>query len=110
MVFPHSTNRRQGRKPLIIMRKVLYTDGSEFELTGKQTFEQIYKLIGSECDCIDVVRMRDGVHVMLVDDNGLLKDLPINQKATAIYSDICRGRNMTPIVGNVVIVPDEDYE
>jgi hypothetical protein len=56
------------------------------EITG-ETIEQqngsIYSLIGCDCDCFATVRLGEDA-VMLVDDEGLLKGLPVNAMAIMI--------------------------
>lgn len=44
--------------------------------------QEIYSLIG--CDCIDVVILGSGER-MVVDDEGVRKDLPPNLKASELY-------------------------
>jgi hypothetical protein len=56
------------------------------------------------------VSLKDGVHVMIVDDVGHRKDLPINNKATYLYWEKCVRPVFHVIRGDVLIVPDEDYE
>ncbi|MNW08180.1 hypothetical protein D3C71_2049180 [compost metagenome] len=62
-------------------------------------------MIGAEA--LDTVSLADRVHVMLVDDEGILKGLPVNPVATRLYQD-ARGIPHQ-IRGDVVIVPDSDY-
>lgn len=56
------------------------------EITG-ETIEQqndsIYSLIGCDCDCFATVRLGNDA-MMLVDDDGLLKSLPVNAMASMI--------------------------
>lgn len=59
-------------------------------------------------DTLDTVNLRDG-KVMLVDDIGLKKGLPVNAKATEIYHGICRPGTTHQIVGDVVIALDADF-
>jgi hypothetical protein len=89
------------------MRKIIRTDGTETDLETRQSIDQIEKLISA--DTLDTVTLRDRVHVMLVDDQGHQKQLPPNQKATDHYWERCGGPNDHYIVGDVVIVPDEDF-
>jgi Domain of unknown function (DUF3846) len=62
------------------------------------TLEELYELIG--CDVIDIVGIADG-QKMVVDDEGHLKRLPPNLRATAFYQQ-GRGTGWA-IVGNVVL-------
>ena len=90
------------------MREIIRVNGVRIPLEArKYSFEEIYKLIG--CDCVDLVHLADRVHVMVVDDNGLLFHKPVNREATLLYWEKCGGPTPTPIVGDVVIVPESDY-
>lgn len=53
-------------------------NGKDFQL------EEMYELVG--CDTIDMVELADG-RWMVVDDDGRLKKLPVNQKASELYSN-----------------------
>lgn len=56
------------------------------EITGEtieQQNESIYKLIGCDCNCFATVRIGADAMV-LVDDEGLLKSLPVNAMASMI--------------------------
>ena len=67
---------------------------------------EVAVLIGA--DTLDAVLLRDG-RVMLVDDAGYDKELPVNLEATAIYHAICVPDADWSILGDVVIVYDADY-
>lgn len=60
----------------------------------------------------DIVHFRkptsEGYNIMIVDDEGLLKDYPVNWKATLLYR-LYRGQSDTPIVGDVLLAkfPEE---
>ena len=88
-------------------RKLIRSDGSE-EILEKVDIEQIRQLIGA--DSLDTVNLRDRFgHVMLVDDLGHHKNLPVNMKGTALYLTVCRPETKHVIRGPVVIVPDGDF-
>jgi hypothetical protein len=88
-------------------RKLIRHDGTEID-TGRLTIGDVEKLIGAEL--LDTVNLRDAHgHVMLVDDLGHRKGLPINMKATALYLTVCRPETKHQIRGDVVIVPDGDF-
>lgn len=72
----------------------------------RNPFKEINALIG--CDVTDTVNLRDG-RIMLVDDLGHQKELPVNPKATAMYHAVCRPGTTHEIVGDVVIAVDEDF-
>lgn len=86
-------------------RKLIRADGAETELHGPHALQDVRQMIGAEA--LDTVNLADRVHVMLVDDEGILKNLPVNPKATRLYQD-ARGVPHQ-IRGDVVIVPDSDY-
>lgn len=89
------------------MRKVIRTNGTEELIVGIQSMDVLRLLICAEA--LDIVSLRDGVHVMLVDDLGYSKNLPVNAKATELYLQKCIPGTTHRIVGDVVIVPDEDF-
>lgn len=90
------------------IRKLIRADGTEISFGAPLTLRQIHaKLSASE---LDTVRLTDGVHVMLVDDLSHMKGLPVNEAATQLYWEKCGGPVDHVIVGDVVIVPDRDFE
>jgi hypothetical protein len=89
------------------MRKLLRADGQERELHGPLSMRQIRELMGAVG--LDTVMLADRVHVMLVDDLGHMKNLPINEEATKLYWEKC-GRPVDHVIrGDAVVVPDEDF-
>lgn len=108
------------------MRKLIRTDGTEQELPGPLPMDELKRLIGAES--IDSVNLRHlgwPLQVMLVDDHGHVTvpvetaaslelvsvghRKPVNAKATALYLANCIPGTTHKIVGDVVIVPDEDF-
>lgn len=88
------------------MRKLLRTDGSVMLIGGPQTSEQIKALI--RCESVDSRMLDDRVHVLIFDDVGALKDLPINAAATRLYH--AAGYSLQQYIhGHAVIVPDADF-
>jgi hypothetical protein len=88
-------------------RKLIRHDGTEIE-TGRLSLDDVHALIGA--DYLDTVNLRDQHgHVMLVDDLGHRKELPVNMKATALYLTVCVPETRHQIRGDVVIVPDGDF-
>ncbi len=87
------------------IRKLIRADGAETELHGPHAIQDVCLMIGA--DALDTVRLADRVHVMLVDDDGISKGLPVNPAATRLYQD-ARGVPHQ-IRGDVVVVPDSDY-
>lgn len=90
------------------MRKLIRCDGTERQIDAKVPIMKACEMI--RADFIDTVSLKDGVHVMIVDDVGHRKDLPVNRKATDLYWEKC-GRPVDHVIrGDVLIVPDGDYE
>ena len=87
------------------IRMLIRADGTETELHGPHALQDVRQMIGA--DCLDTVSLADRVHVMLLDDSGVSKGLPVNPRATRLYQD-ARGVPYQ-IRGDVVIVPDTDY-
>jgi hypothetical protein len=86
-------------------RKLVRADGAETELHGPHALQDVRQMIGA--DTLNTVSLADRVHVMLVDDEGVQKNLPVNPAATRLYQE-ARGIPYQ-IRGDVVIVPDSDY-
>ena len=89
------------------MRKLIRANGEERELHGPLDTKQITELIGASV--LDTVLLVDRVHVMLLDDLGYHKELPVNAKATVLYLKKCKPGTTHVIRGDVVVVPDEDF-
>lgn len=92
------------------IRKLIRADGTETELHGPHSIQDVQTMIGA--DTLDTVMLRslgDPLHVMLVDDTGMIDGKPVNVRATALYHAQCRPGNPYQIHGDVVIVPDGDY-
>jgi hypothetical protein len=92
-------------------RRFIPVVGEERPLTEAEIGDipALIKLIG--CETIDVVilpHLGDPMIVMLVDDEGMIRDLPINKVATALYRQ-SRPDSIYAIHGNVVMCPDLDF-
>lgn len=87
-------------------RRLIRTDGSTLDFDGPRSHAEIRVLLG--CDSVDTVRLQNG-HVMIVDDVGFYKDLPVNAIATELYLARCVPGHDWQIRGDVVIVPDADF-
>lgn len=87
-------------------RRLLRSDGTTLDLDRAVSMDEIHLLIGTEiCDSV----MLDGTHVMVLDDLGHPKELPVNEAATALYLERCLPGTDWQIRGHVVIVPDSDF-
>lgn len=92
------------------MRKLIRTDGSETDLPQPVTNAQVRSLISAQA--LDTVMLRHlgwPQHVMLVDDLGHDRGLPVNEKATQLYAANCRPGTTHQIRGDVVVAPDGDF-
>ncbi len=76
--------------------------------TGRKLIPEIEKEIGASC--LDSVNLRDG-RMMMVDDNGIAKGLPVNPLATALYQTIypLAKKAGATIHGDVEIAWDKDF-
>lgn len=90
------------------MRKLIRHDGTTVDFDRPLTMRDIETLIG--CAICDSVVLADGVHVMCLDDWAALRELPVNHEASRLYWEKCGGPVDWVISGNVVIVPDADFE
>lgn len=114
------------------MRRLLKCDGTSIDLPDRLTVAQIHQLVGNDnCDHVTLWNMGDKpLHVMFVDGDGWEAEaverrdrddvlhielratrarLPVNDAATHLYH-AAGYRKGHQIVGDAVIVPDDDYE
>lgn len=89
-----------------VIRKVIRVDGTVTELTGPISIREAQRLINA--DAIDTVLLRDRIHVMLVDDTGMIDGLPVNAEATRLYQERAP-YSPHSIHGDVVVLPDSDF-
>jgi len=93
-----------------MMRKLIRADGSTMALPDGRPMEWLRTLI--KADTLDTVNLRhlgQPAHVMLLDDAGHAKGLPVNAEATKLYLANCRPGTTHQIRGDVVVVPDMDF-
>lgn len=93
-------------KPVQPRRQILYSDGRIATLPGPISIEKARELIGAES--LGTVALKGGVNVMLIDDDGIFKELPYNYAATLLYHAKC-GNTEGTIHGDAIVVPDSDY-
>lgn len=89
------------------IRKLIRAHGAETELHGPHALQDIRQMISA--DTLGTILLADRKHVMLVDDDGHQKRLPVNAEATRLYHETCVPGTTWQIVGDVVVVPDSDY-
>lgn len=113
-----------------MMRRLIRTDGTVQDFDQPVSMQEIHRLIGAAtADTVMLRHMGSPLHVMIVDDNGYetrsevyqepgrfvemlvpvraLK--PINAEATRLYHANCAPGTTHQIVGDVFVVPDEDF-
>lgn len=92
------------------MRTLYRTDGTTLDLPAGRSIEDHRKMI--KADTLDTVCLRHmghPLHVMLLDDNGHGKSLPVNAEATKLYLANCKPGTTHTIRGDVIVVPDSDF-
>ncbi len=89
------------------LRLVIRANGTIEVLDKKLAISEVRATI--KASTLDTVLLADRRHVMLVDDNGHFKELPVNEQATALYLDRCFPGTLHQIRGDVVVVPDSDF-
>ena len=89
-----ATLMRVGEKPKTIEPK----NGSDFQL------EEVWDLIGGYVQVISLY----ADYIMLVDEDGLLKQLPLNSEATAWVERHCDYPHM--IVGTALVCKSEQFK
>lgn len=93
--------------------RIIRVSGEEKTINKQPTLDDVYEAVDSGKDGIDSIILTRGENtlpstVMLVDDCGMLKQKPINEKATNIvrqyYPEIRH-----KIFGDVVLANDNDF-
>src|SRR5262245_54888766 len=96
------------------MATILRANGEMEDLPGPLSLEQMQKAVGGYIEFVTLRIVGRERHIMIVNEEGLLKDLPVNPQATALYVEATRGAAVTPIVGDVILAtlrnPGEDNE
>lgn len=94
------------------IRKRINADGTEQELPVVLPMSAIaVELRATALDHVNLHHMGQPLHVLIVDDHGASKRLPINPGATALYRDNCRpeARTRAFIYGDAFLCPDSDF-
>ena len=72
------------------------------------TLSDAQKFVGGY---VEVVKVRDGI--LIIDEEGKLKDKPVNEAATKMYTDYLKNRgyiekhNPDSIVGDAIYIPNK---
>jgi hypothetical protein len=91
-------------------RRIIRADGSVEQLDERLTMAEIRRRLGAQT--LDTVQLRHlgrPVVVMIVDDSGHQKGLPLNAQATDLYLANCQPGTTHMIRGDVAVVPDSDF-
>jgi len=82
------------------MATIIKVDGTMEEITidKQNSLEQMQKIVGGYIEVVPVA----GGKTLVVNEEGLLQQLPINHKASALYNDT--------IVGDVILCTLEELE
>ena len=90
--------------------EVIRTDGTkrvhETTARGQSLMTFVQALIGANIS--DKVNLRDG-RIMIVDDLGHQKGLPVNEEGTRLYHGVYKPGFKHKIVGFVAICQDDDF-
>lgn len=92
------------------MRALIKADGTRQDLQARLSMADIKRLINAgSLDTVNLRHMGQPAHVMVVDDIGHDRGLPVNAEATRLYHANCRPGTTHEIRGDVVVVPDADF-
>jgi hypothetical protein len=112
---------------MTLIRRLIRTDGTTLELERGLSWKTIHELLGTESvDTVPLHHLGQPLHVMIVDDNGYETKTvrhhpghfevlpvrackPVNVEATRLYHANCRPGTTHQIVGDVLVMPDEDF-
>lgn len=93
-----------------VMRRIIRANGTTEDLPAAKPMSSLKTLIGATTlDSVTLRHMGQPLHVMLVDDLGHDKRLPVNAEATKLYHANCRPGTTHTIRGDVVVAPDMDF-
>lgn len=87
--------------------KLLKANGeiSEFRSVGeKPTLEEMQKAVGG---LIEIVSLRSSI-VLVINEEGKLKGLPVNMPATVMYQDLCHTEDI--IVGDCLLAYSKEID
>lgn len=93
-----------------LTRCLLRTNGTREDLPEGMSITDLADAIGAEClTTVNLRHMGQPLHVLLVDDIGYRKHLPVNVQATALYLANCVPGATWKILGDAVVYPDDDF-
>lgn len=92
------------------MRALIKADGTRQDLETRLSMADIKRLINAgSLDTVNLRHMGQPAHVMVVDDLGHDRGLPVNDEATRLYHANCKPGTTHQIRGDVVVVMDSDF-
>lgn len=98
-------NQKDMEKRLNVIPRIIKTDGTVQEIQPKNgkgfKFEELHEYVDG---FIEIVRCGRGV-LLIVDEEGKLKQKPLNTMATGIFQMLCHTNEV--IAGDVVICSDK---
>lgn len=84
------------------MAKIIKSDGTERNVEprngGDFSLSEMQRIVGG---FIEIVTLKDG-QLMVVNEEGMLLEMPYNQKASELYGQ--------PVVGNVLVCNDDQIK
>ena len=89
-----------------MQREILKADGTTAPLPTPTTIADINKALEEAIPF--TLCLPDGL-VMMGDDNGIAKGLPVNEAATKLYHSVCRPGTTNKVYSDVVVVFDADF-
>lgn len=87
-------------------RFILHCDGRKTPIPEPVDYEDAADLIGATL--LNVVDLRDG-RMLMVDESGHPKGLPLNPFGTNLYRSVCRPGTTSTVVGDVLVVPAVEF-
>ncbi|CAN5300941.1 hypothetical protein BH10PSE16_BH10PSE16_01360 [soil metagenome] len=92
------------------IRQLIRADGTKLDLPNARSIEQHRKMLNANTlDTVTLHHMGQPRHVMLIDDIGHDKKLPVNAEATRLYHANCSPGTTHTIRGDVIVAPDADF-
>lgn len=91
------------------MRRIYFADGRKQDIAQRMSFEKLKEMAGIPYAEALPIRVNGTPHFLLVDEDGLQKKLSLNDGATKIYQS-CWASMKHPIVGNAVVIPNDELE
>jgi len=82
---------------------IVRVDGTTFELDHRPTLKEAQEIVGGYIELVKATGSWDYNVVLVVDEEGKLKDKPVNKPITSVYGHSIYG-GIWEIVGDVIIL------